>query len=270
MHRTALFISFLLSASLLAHGPVDDLITAKSKEILENPSAKLYLERALLNEQHEDWPECKKDLLQAQNLNRELTDFDYFYGRIELAQAHDEVAIKYFQKSLKKSPQNIDAIFSIGRAYFSLKDYQSASEYFDQAIKQMKDVQPHHILEQFQAHQLSNETPLPKLVEILESGLKKFGQALTLQIELYKTLYDAKEYQLALEACDDVLNNVTRKERWYIEKVKCYIGLNDKEKAKNELKKAFDIFVQMPKRIKARKLVKSLIDEATKLKDELD
>lgn len=249
---------------------MDDLITAKSKEILKTPTAKLYLERALLNEQHEDWAACKKDLLQAQTLNQQLTDFDYFLGRIELAQAHEELAIEHFQKSLKLSPQNFDAVFSIGRAYFSLKDYESAAQYFDQAIKHMKDAQPHHILEQFQAHQLSTDRSLQKLIQILENGLNKFGHVLTLQIELYNTLYDAKEYQRALGACDKVLANVTRKERWYIEKVKCYIALDEKTKAILELQKALDIFEKMPTRIKNRKLVKSLIEEAAALKEELN
>ena len=270
MHRTLFYLIFSLFFTIFAHGPVDDLIKVKSKEISQQPqNARLYLERALLNEQHEDWDACEKDLLQARKLKNDLTDFDYFLGRIKLAQANDLKAIDYFDKSLKHKPHNFEILFDKGRAYFSLKKYALAAQAFDLAFKHPDNLQPNHVIERVQAHQLGNTSNFQEINQAIQQGLDKFGPVLILQIEQYQLCKKHKQFSKGLLVLDEILKNVSRKEKWLIEKARCYIFLNQFKEAKNALIKAEAIFADMPASIKKRKIVAVLIQDYEKLSNTL-
>ncbi|MCH2204978.1 MAG: tetratricopeptide repeat protein [Lentisphaerales bacterium] len=261
---------FLTLCTVFAHGPDDGVLEKLTQQIKASPeNAKLYLQRALINERHEDWKACEEDLLKAQTLQADLTDFNYFMGRVAMGQAKDQRAIEYFDKSLKQNPKDFEILFAKGRAYFSLKKYSLAAASFDQAFENPKDPLPNHVIERVQAHQLASSSNVAAITQIIRQALEQFGPLLMLQIELYNLQYKSGKYTHALLTLDQILENVSRKEKWLIEKARCYIALKQNEKAAENLKTVDQIFEKMPKVIKKRKLISDLIQQADKLKSEL-
>lgn len=249
---------------------MEDLIKAKTEEIEKNPqSARLVMERAMLNVQHKNWLDAKSDLQKAESLDPDLIDYNFMYGSIAASRAKDVVAIDYYDKSLAKNPNNFSVLFAKGRAYVSLKEYPPAAKTFDKAFGVEHDFQPNHVIERIQAHQLAGNQDFDKMYEINKSALEKFGKILALEIELYNLCFKFQKYSEAIKALDAILLTVTRKEKWYVEKAKCYIFLEQPDKAKEQLEVASKIFAKMPRTIKKRKLIANLISEASELEEKL-
>lgn len=271
MHRALIYLIFLTFWPIFAHGPDDGVLEKLTEKIKTFPeNAKFYLQRALINERHQDWKACEKDLLKAQTLEADLTDFNYFLGRVAMGQAQDQKAIDYFDKSLQQKPKDFEILFAKGRAYFSLKKYSLAAESFDQAFQNPEDPQPNHVIERVKAHLLTDATDPNAITQILEEAVQQFGPLLMLQIELYNVLYKNGKYEQALSALDQILENVSRKEKWLIEKARCYISSKQNAPAAKNLKEVDRIFESMPSSIKKRKLIAALIQETEILHKQLE
>ena len=270
MKRFLIYLLFLPILPVFSHGPMEDLIKAKTEEIEKNPTnARLVMERAMLNVQHKNWLDAKSDLQKAESMDPDLIDFNFMYGSIAASRAKDIVAIDYYNKSLAKNPNNFSVLFAKGRAHVSLKEYSLAAKAFDKAFETKHDFQPNHVIEKIQAHQQAGNQNFEEIYEMNKSALDKFGKILALEIELYNLCFKFQKYPQAISALDAIIESVSHKEKWYVEKARCYILTNQKENATQALDEAKKIFAKIPAAIKKRKLIAKLISEASELEKKL-
>src|SRR2546428_1170647 len=102
------FVVFLLIERVaIAHGDLHERIAALSEQIADAPgNARLYLQRAELHRQHEDWTAALADCDKAAELDPGITDVDLLRGRTLLECGQPREALPVLERFLIKFPDH--------------------------------------------------------------------------------------------------------------------------------------------------------------------
>jgi tetratricopeptide (TPR) repeat protein len=259
-------VIFLLSHSLLAHGEFHEIIEIKNKAIIKEPkNPSLYIERALIYEQHEKYEEALTDLAKAESLKSDLTDFHFYKGRIFFANGKADKALTFLNLSLAKQPKKSSTLQLRGKIFTQLKNYPAACADLDAVVKLSNDLKPLQVLEQAEVHVLNPNTGVLVALKHLDSGLQKLGSVISLHNQKLLLLVRQEMYTEAAAEIEPILKIVNRQEMWLLKRAGFYLKVNKSSLAMQDLKHCIAILEGLPDVLKKRKINQRIREKAETL-----
>ncbi len=198
---------------LLAHGDVHERIinlTAQIEQDSNNPA--LYLKRAELHREHQDWPAAQADCDHAAQLDPKLAPIDFFRAKILVDQGQLPAARALFDKYLANQPTDGPAYIARARLLANLKERKAAAADFARGIELVREPQPEYFLEHAQVLAADGQTD--EALRALDAGEKKLGAIVTLEIYALDLELARTNYPAALTRLDKITAQVPRKENW--------------------------------------------------------
>ena len=260
------FVIFLLLSNwLLAHSEDDDLYVNISLEISKNPgNAKLYFERSEILVGLREFDKAMKDLVKAEILDSELTDFSFYKGRILVHEKKYDEALQLLNEAIDNAKEvNSEALILRGRAFAATNKFKSACQDFETAVKHHKDLSPTLILEHAQVY-LKMKTP-EMATKIIQNGIDKIGPSIVLYTEKVNIFEEMNSFEKAAKQIDDILKLVNRKEIWLIKRAEMNIKANLISEAKKDIDQCLQNLDKLPEVIRKRKINVKLRQKAKEL-----
>lgn len=188
-------------------------LAAINKKILDNPDdASLYNERARLYlqfKQFEDAINDSKRSLRMDTANAAfyLTEADIFFAANETRNAKDVL-----ENTIKKFPENTDALLKLGELYYFVKQYENAFAKINQALKLNENLSKGYYLKGSIYKEIGDTAKAVSSLETaIEQDNKNYGAFLDLGL-----IYAAKKNALAFEYYNNALAiNPTSSEALY-------------------------------------------------------
>lgn len=257
----------------LAHGPLDEQIANKTREIRQNPNrADLYLERGELHRHHEDWPAAMADYDTAAALDPELHVVDLARGKLMLDAGWYDRALPPLNRFLRRYPDNGDARLTRARVLVQLKRHLEAVLDFDAAIALLPRITPALFLERARA--LAAADRLEEALRSVDEGVKSLGGVVTLQLYAIELEVQLERYDAALERLGVLAARSARQEKWLMRRGEILLKAGRLSEARAALEQAREAVDALPTRLRDRKATRKLaarIDQALmQLNDETE
>ncbi|MFY0644274.1 MAG: hypothetical protein JXR19_07390 [Bacteroidia bacterium] len=270
MNRLLTIAIMLISAQLMAHGPIHEKIDLVNKKIKRNPSdATLYIERSSYYKIDAQFDMAMADLVKARSLDATITTVDflaadlcYVFENYNMALAH----ISAFQAL------NMD----LGECYL-LK-----SKILDKLF--MSDSALHYAKLSYNYKQNHNTTFFAFISELtlyadkdnyddaigwLMLGKKHLPYDIVLQEKMVDLAVKYSKYDQAVKFCNEQLPKLKRKEKWFFKLALVHNAAGDKEQALFNLEQSKKSIEQLPKHFRTTDFIKNLVNEINKLTDEI-
>jgi tetratricopeptide (TPR) repeat protein len=107
-----------------------------SRQIIENPNdPKLYVKRAKLLLQNNDFEKAKQDVLKALETDSSFSDAYELLADIAIATKEGKEVKKYLEKAIEKNPENISAHLKLAQLYLAFNNFEDALESVNNALK---------------------------------------------------------------------------------------------------------------------------------------
>jgi len=241
--------------SIFGHGQLDEMLQIQNQKIKQNPNdSTLYLKRAQLYFQHEQWLEALDDYAKVESLGKGSRDLDFNRGEVFLAMGSFEKAKLHFSQSVLSNPQARNSYIGRARANSKLEKHEQACRDYEQGVKGLDRLSMDSYLELSHLYAKSPSDGLPAAILLLEESLNKLGSIPVLESELLKRYEEAKRFIDALQLIDKKLSISIRKEPLLLERAKIYMAMNELSKAKKDLSQLSQLYQALPDYVKARKV----------------
>jgi tetratricopeptide (TPR) repeat protein len=270
--KKILYSLFFFASTLFvaAHGDLTKRINIKTSEIKLNPNnPELYFDRGFLYQQHEEYDKAVSDYLKAEDLgfNDKLLDFRkaetyYKWGKYKLALTASSA---YLVKD------NIDVKINKLHAQilFELKHFDKAFEHYKFFIDTVEDPRPEDYIE-FSLISIANYNDYNKAIEILENGIQKLGNVISLQLEKLEYYKKSNQVEKAIEQYNQFILNNKRNEFWYYKKANYLFENNQIAQCKIALEQSKVSISILKDRIKNTQAIKNLIKNINNLEKQLN
>ncbi|MEO7600111.1 MAG: tetratricopeptide repeat protein [Opitutus sp.] len=202
----------LLPGIARAHGDLDLQISVVSLELKQAPTALLYLKRAELHHEHEDFAAALADYDRAAKLDPQLDVIGFNRARTLFRSGQLSPAREALDTYLKKQPRHAEAFRLRARVLVGLKNYAAAVADFDRNLTLASQPQPETFLERADALLATGEKS--RAVTSLDQGIERLGNLVTLQSAAIALELDLHRYDAALARVDRVMSSLQRKETW--------------------------------------------------------
>ncbi|MBI1841158.1 MAG: hypothetical protein HYR88_09935 [Verrucomicrobia bacterium] len=250
-----------MTESVAHEGPEVDIQELTDAIKATGETADLLLQRAIEYRVLGKMSEALRDLEEAARLesyglpiSRELAKVQFGLGKTN--EAIDTVTKAVGGKSLEATDRANLLILRSG-FYQARSEYKKSIEDANQAI-QLYDLNPEWYLQR-SALQLAANLPKERLAGI-EAGIGRTGAGV-LDVEKIEALLDDKQFSAALPLIDKEIESSRIRSSWLIRRAKAHFGLGSNDRARADLKEAFD---EIQPRIQlAAPDVSLLIDRAT-------
>lgn len=201
-----------LPATARAHGDLDEQIDAVSHQLDQAPSAVLYLKRAELHHEHEDFAAALADYDRAAQLDHQLDAISFGRARTLFKAGRLQLAREAIDFYLKRKPGHAEGFLLRARVLVGLKDYAAAVQDFDRNLALTPQPLPECFLERAEALVASGDKPAA--VNSLDEGIDRLGNLVTLQSSAIAIELDLHRHDAALVRVDRVMADLQRKETW--------------------------------------------------------
>ena len=198
---------------LLAHGPVHERLLVLDARIAAatNDSA-LYVQRAELHREHQDWTSALADLDRAQQLDARLVRADFCRARLFNDMGEFLKARVCLNQLLLVATNDTEALVLRARTLINLGVPAEAVADFSRAIVLMREPPPELFLERTDLLAAAGQTD--EALRGLDEGVKRLGalivfESRALDLELSRTNYDG-----ALLRLQAIVDASPRKESW--------------------------------------------------------
>ena len=195
-----------------AHGDLDEQIKPVSRQLDHAPSAALFVLRAELHQEHEDFTAALADFDEAARLNPQLEAVEFGRARTLFKAGQFEAARVSLNHYLAKKSAHADGFLLRARVLVALKDYAAAVRDFDRNIALMPQPLPECILERAAALDASGDKS--GAVKSLDEAIRRLGNLVTLQSAAIAFELGLHRYESALARCDRIIADMRRKETW--------------------------------------------------------
>jgi tetratricopeptide (TPR) repeat protein len=197
-----------------AHGEAEILIREKTRQIeaATNNPALLYLQRAELHREHQDWDAAAIDYYRAAQSNPQLPNLEFCRARMLFEAGKLPGALAEFNKVLAREPSHGEALFGRARVLLQSGENQRSLLEFRQSLQLLSHPEPDHFLEVAQNFLSQGKTN--DALEVLDDGMKKFGPLVSLQEPAVNVEVTRKNYESALKRVESIIRQVQRTENW--------------------------------------------------------
>ncbi|MEO6004367.1 MAG: tetratricopeptide repeat protein [Opitutus sp.] len=235
---------FNVAVTARAHGDLDQQIQAVSLQLDQSPSADLFLLRAELHYEHENFAAALADYDDAGKLNPRLDAVSFGRARTlfkagELALARDLLDVYLEQK-----PDHADGFLLRARVLVALKEYAAAVRDFDRSLALAPAPLPESFLERADALVALGDRPAA--LRGLDEGISRLGNLVTLQSAAIALERDLNHYDAALARVDRVLTTLRRKETWLARRGEILSAAGRKDEALRTYQEALSVLEQLP------------------------
>ncbi len=202
----------LLAGEAAGHGSVHDRLAALEVQIADSPTAApLYLRRAALLGEHEDWAPALRDCDRAQQLDPGI-EVDLTRGNLLLAAARPAEAVTALDRFLLLHPNHPPALISRARARIQLGRQPAAIADLRAAVHHSATLEPDLVVELADALAAHAE-PL-EAITALDFGIAKLGNAPALAVRALELELTLKNFDAALVRVAAMQAAAPRPEPW--------------------------------------------------------
>ena len=208
----AFFAVACISAS--AHGPLSESIAAVSAEIAREPNRiELYLSRARLHLQHEDWPAAQADLDRVA-VSAPGSAVDLLRGEVFLKSADFARAGKVFTELIGREPRSVAAHSGLARVQFAMGEFEAAARSFARAADVSEQPDPMLFISQSSAFEKAGRTA--DAIAALDAGMRRLGPLVSLASPAIELELSTGRTDAAVARIDALLAGQPRKEAWLV------------------------------------------------------
>lgn len=196
----------------LAHGDLHERIIVVSKQIEERPlDAQLYLRRADMERQHEDWPAALRDYDKARQLDPAM-NLDLQRGRTLLEAGRPEGALPLLDRVLESTPDDPQALLFRARALSRLDRPVEAARDFRAAFARNPEPKPAQAIET--ADSLVVLGLEQDALQLLSAGIAKLGNHPALVLRSMDLAIATRDFDTALVQVEIMRQGAPRPEPW--------------------------------------------------------
>lgn len=190
---------FATVAHLAGHEDIEKQIRSITDRLQSDPDkAALYLKRAELHRQHEDWKQALSDFENAEKVDPSLPEVTLGRARVAFDRGHGEASLELVDQLLKQDPSHVSALLLRARCFASLKRPADAKPAYDAFLGRCKTPLPEHYLERAQAVAAAGEPSLPEAVRGLDEGIRQLGDLASLHTRALEFERQSGDRQAAL------------------------------------------------------------------------
>lgn len=253
-----------IAGSAWGHGDVHERIEALTAEIAKSPAqGALYLRRAGLHSEHEDWQAAAADYDRAESHHADLVAVRLGRAKLQLATGHPADACATLDPLLERDPRHVDALITRARAKAALRETDGAVDDFTAGIAASVRPEPEHYLER--AAVLAETTP-PRWEEAirgLDEGLRRLGTGVvTLQLAAIDLESRAGRLDEALARIDRAATTAPRQESWLIRRGDLLARARRPAEARAAYEQALAAIAGLPPRIRSTRAITNLEEQA--------
>lgn len=270
---TLLKLSHLPAAALLlllglpiaapAHGDLHDQIDRLTIKIAQAPAdAALYLRRADLRIQHEEWEAALTDLDQAGRLGGSEVSVEYLRGLAHSGASQHEQACIALEKCLKAEPANAPARLALARALAARGLAAEAIAQYKQAIEAQSTPKPDDYLESARLMARSGVDGRRAAVDWLDAGQKRLGRVITLDSAALDYEEENGDFEAALRRLDTITSGVQRQERWLVRRGTILAKAGRSAESREAMEQAILAIDALPPRLRQSEAMRELRAEA--------
>jgi len=253
-----------LPATAIAHGDLDEQIAAVSRRLEQTPSAKLYLLRAELHHEHEDFSSALADYDRAEQMDPKLEAVSFGRARTLFRSGRLQSARETLDSYLKKKPDHAEGFLLRARVLVGLKEYGDALRDFDRNLALTPQPLPECFLERAEALVAAGNRA--GAVNSLDEGLGRLGNLVTLQSAAIAIELELNHHEAALARVDRVMSSLQRKESWLARRGEILEAAGRRDEAMIAYRDALAALEQLPAQ---HRNVKPMRDLETSLREHL-
>ncbi len=200
---------------VLAHDDPHDSIEEITLQIQQDPNnAELYLKRGELHRISSHWDLALADFDRVVELDPDHETVDFHRGRLLLEAGQFQPAKVAIDQFLSAYPNHIQGLIVRGRVLRKLGQPLDAAQDYARALSLAPNPTPVLFIERAETLTEAGEEYVDAAVQGLDEGIQKLGplillQSLAIDLEVKRQRYDA-----ALIRIDQVLIEMSRKEKW--------------------------------------------------------
>lgn len=207
-----LAIGLIACCNAYAHGDIHDRIKALDERIsTDSHDPLLYLQRAQLYGEHEEWGRAFTDYNTAKELDPQL-DTGLLRGQALLAAGHPAGALVLLNHFIKQHPDHSQALVWRARVLAKLDRRGDSLGDYREALKYTAMPEPDLVLESADAFAALGFTG--DAVRILDVGSEKLGCPPALEIRAIELEIDMKNFAGALTRVEVMRQSAPRPEPW--------------------------------------------------------
>ncbi len=212
------FALLTLSApTVAAHGTHSALMQRANEELADQPAnGEKWYQRALLQYEHEDWPESLADLEKTEEFAPGMFPVLWIRGQIFDKQAKVAEAKAAFDEFLTTSPDHWGALASRARVEVKLGLHGEALADYRKALANNPKAEPdfyNEVAQALAAWELTDEA-----LKVVEAGISRLGAISSLQVRALEIELAAERWDAALVRLGGIEKSTIRPEPWMMKR----------------------------------------------------
>jgi tetratricopeptide (TPR) repeat protein len=254
-------------AILIQIGEVTKQIEAATNNLGMTNVGELYFQRAELRRADKTYEVAEPDYLTAETLlkTEPLLATIYTGHANMLAEAErlkDSLAL--FDQTITRWPQTAEAYIGRARVQSRLNQRQSAIKDYEQGLHlaaspdKPVDVQPEWFLELAKLQSSAREPNAA--LRTLDSGIKRFGPLVMLQLEAIELELAGQRTDAALKRLDAIIKTAPRKETWYAKRGDILLAAKRGEEARQAYERSLHSVRLLPNRLQQNPPMQKLVE----------
>lgn len=265
-----MLIRLLLSLVLLPHGDLSVRISEKSKEIESHPeNGLLYLQRGELYLQHEQSDSALVDFQHSLTLKPDTSAVYILLAEAYLNLDQYKKGMAAVDEFLKLEPDHLRGIHTRARLYETVGKLDAAARDFEYVLEKGDNTRPQDYVQLAELLDKLNPKDPTEAISILNQGIEKLGDIISLQIKVYDLEKERRNFKSAHAMLDKMMEPLSRKERLMVEKADLYLLEGNPVEAAQYLVHAENAIAQLPTRLKNIKATTDLKQRIEQLKQQL-
>lgn len=205
----------LCLAPVLAHDDPHDSIEEITLQIQQDPNnAELYLKRGELHRLSSHWDLALADFDRVFELDPDHETVDFHRGRLFLEAGQFQPAKAAIDQFLSAHPNHIEGLIVRARVLRKLGQPLEAAQDYARALSLAPNPTPVLFIERAETLTEAGEDYVDAAVQGLDEGIQKLGPLILLQSLAIDLDIERQHYDAALIRIDQVLTEVSRKEKW--------------------------------------------------------
>lgn len=197
---------FATLAQLAGHEAIEKQIRSLTDRLESDPeNAALYVKRAELHRQHEDWKRALSDFASAEKIDPALPGVTLGRARVAFDRGQGEASLELVDKLLKQDPSHVPALLLRARCFASLKRPADAKSAYDVFLASCETPLPEHYLERAQVVAAAGKASLPEAIHGLDEGIRQLGDLASLHTGALEFERQTGDRQAALVRVDRFL-----------------------------------------------------------------
>lgn len=256
----AAWLATLLPAA--AHGAFHERIDHVSAQITTSPNdARLYLQRADLYRQHQDFKPALADCDKARLLDPAI-EADALHGRILLEAGQPADALPLLNRFLLRHPDHADALTSRARVLTKLEKHDAALDDYRAALRHTPTLEPDLVCECADA--MAARKCTKEAIQVLSAAMTKLGPIPSLVLRAMDLEIATGDYDAALARIETMRLSAPRPEPWMAKRASVLSQAGRIDESRAAWTALIDHLSNLPNLERGSHAMSQLMEQATK------